>query len=252
MKKKFICEKHGEVEGEMFNLWGLKERIFCPFCQEEDEREREKKDRERIAAMERERNHSRYKLQGIAEMYMDEDFETFEAYTPALKGLLQDAKAFAENPVGKLVMLGGNGAGKNHLAIAVIKRAGGRIHTAYEINLMLRQTYGGDSNEMQVLDELCKASGVLVIDEIGRTKGSEWELNWMSHIINKRHENYRPVILISNRHLRRDCKHNGCDMCLEKYLENDVISRLLEDGKIMKFDCADYRVKKRLLVSGGK
>ena len=187
----------------------------------------------------------RLKGMNIGVMYADTCFSNFNAYSGELKTHLRTAENFAVSPTGKLVMLGTNGTGKTHLAVSILKRTGGVIYTAFEICVLLRKSYNGDSKEWETLEELCNVR-LLVIDEIGRTKGNDWELNWLSHIINKRHENLLPLVLISNRHLGGDCPENGCPNCIEKYFENDVISRIVEDGVVMKFNGDDYRFKKRV------
>ena len=185
----------------------------------------------------------------IDKMYWGKDFDTFEAHGPELKKHLDTARRFAEKPEGKLVMLGNNGAGKTHLAASILQRTGGIFYTAYEIGVNLRHSYNGSTREKDVLDELCSVN-VLVIDEIGRTKeGSDADVRWISHVINKRHANFMPLVLVSNRHMRKDCENErGCPKCLENFFDTDVISRLFEDGVAMKFTGADYRIK----IRGGR
>jgi DNA replication protein DnaC len=239
----FECPKHGTYHGKPFKFsWGFGDECInppeCPQCTEEkraeeaEEKLRRNKEQELI----------RIKKMNIGRRYWNTAFDNFSAYTDELKHHLTIAKNFANNPDGKLVMLGENGTGKTHLAISVLKNTGGAIYTAFEIGLMLRQSYNGDSREWEILKELCEAE-LLVIDEIGRSKGQDWELNWMSHIINKRHENIRPIILISNRHLRENCPggKDGCDKCLERFVDNDIISRITEDGIVLRFTGDDYR-----------
>ena len=187
----------------------------------------------------------RLKAMRLGRIYWDEGFETFDARTPELKRHLETARAFAASPKGKLVMLGNNGAGKTHLAASILHVAGGVIYTAYDIGVSLRKCFGGDGREWELLDELCGAP-VLVIDEIGRTKGSKAELDWLSHMINRRHENFRPVVFVSNCHMKHDCAaKGGCLECFENYFNDDVSSRILEDGVFMEFAGADYRLKIR-------
>jgi DNA replication protein DnaC len=119
---------------------------------------------------------------------------------------------------------------------------------------MLKRSYGEKFNrEWKILGKLCETP-LLVIDEIGRTKGMDWEMNWLSHVFNKRHANCRPTILISNRHLMSDCPEGakGCPKCLESFFDNDVISRIVEDGIVMKFAGEDYRYKIRAAERGKK
>jgi len=66
--------------------------------------------------------------------------------------------------------------------------------------------------------------------------------------VNKRHENMLPLVLMSNRHMKDDCPvctEKGCKKCLENFFDDDVISRITEDGEIMKFTGGDYRLKIR-------
>ena len=187
----------------------------------------------------------RLRAMNLGRIYWDEGFGTFEAYTPELKRHLETARSFAANPRGKLVMLGGNGSGKSHLAASILKKTGGVIYTAYEIGVRLRKCFGGADREWEMLDELCGAP-VLVIDEIGRTKGSKAELDWLSHMINRRHENLLPVVFVSNCHLKDDCSKDGwCAECFENYFNDDVSSRIAEDGIFMEFTGGDYRLKIR-------
>jgi len=190
---------------------------------------------------------ARLKAMNVGRIFWRENFETFSAYTPELARHLATARKFAERPEGKLVMLGNNGAGKNHLAASILQKTGGAIYTAFEISVRLRASYGGRGSEAEVLCELCEMP-MLVIDEIGRTKGEAFDINWLSHVVNKRHENALPLVLISNRHLMDDCPEyteRGCRKCLENFFDNDVISRIVEDGEIMKFAGADYRERIR-------
>jgi DNA replication protein DnaC len=240
----FTCPIHGTYHGKPSKFsWaaGIEASIIepeCPKCAEERKAQEAEKELRRT----KDRELNRLKNMNIGCRYWDTTFDNFSACTDELKHHLKVAKNFSNNPDGKLVMLGENGTGKTHLAISILKKTGGVIYTAFEIGLMLRQSYDGDSREWVILKELCETK-LLVIDEIGRSKGQEWELNWMSHIINKRHENMRPLILISNRHLRENCPRGkeGCDKCLEKFIDNDVISRITEDGIVLRFTGADYR-----------
>jgi DNA replication protein DnaC len=87
---------------------------------------------------------------------------------------------------------------------------------------------------------------MLVIDEIGRTKGGDWELNWLSHVVDQRHKNLMPLILMSNNHLKENCPEGGgCSKCIEGRFGNDILSRIAEDGNILSFTGNDYRVRIR-------
>jgi DNA replication protein DnaC len=245
------CPIHGTFRGKPYSFSWTPEHKGninypeCPKCVEESEAKKAIETAERERELAKQRHERRMKSMNIGKRYWDTKFEVFDDYADELKRHLITAVNFARNPEGKLVMLGENGSGKTHLAVSILKITGGVIYTAYEIGMLLKKSYDGVNKEWEILEELCETK-LLVIDEIGRTKGQDWELNWLSHIINKRHENLKPLILISNRHLSYDCPEGpeGCSHCLEKYFDNDVISRIIEDGLIMKFTVDDYRKRK--------
>lgn len=257
-EKEFKCPKHGKYKGRpLFFEWANREfDPPCPLCTNEEAKQREIEEQERLEEKrkadeleEEQKRIRRLKKLNIGKRLWDESFETFNAYTDELKHHLKICVEFAHNPQGrKLVMLGNNGTGKNHLAASILKITGGVIHVVSEINDMLRQTYSrrGGTQEYEIKQQLCKTE-MLIIDEIGRTKGGQWEENWMSYVINKRHENCMPIVFISNKHLKEDCSFGigGCSDCLQNWVGNDILSRIIEDGLIMEFTGDDYRQKKR-------
>jgi DNA replication protein DnaC len=244
----FTCPKHGVYHGKPLRFSWVAENEAstvnpeCPKCAEE----RVAKEAEKAARHRRQSDINRLESMNIGKKFWDSTFENFDAYNDELKHHLAAAKEFAENPDGKLVMIGENGNGKNHLAAAILKKTGGVIYTCSEIGIMLRDCYNGMNSEAELFDRLCNAR-LLVIDELDKAKESEAKHNWMSHIIGKRYNNMLPLILVGNGHLKDDCKspQRPCPKCIESHLENDVISRIFEDGILLKFTSADYRYKIR-------
>jgi DNA replication protein DnaC len=117
----------------------------------------------------------------------------------------------------------------------------------YEITVQIRASYTSQATrtELDIVDELARLP-ILVIDEMGRTKGSDAEQNWLSYIIDKRHVRHLPTILISNKHVRKDCenKKDGCPNCLENFMGEDVMSRLNQEGGLLRFTGEDWRLKR--------
>jgi DNA replication protein DnaC len=248
-KREYDCPKHGKYTGIPVKLGFISiDNIIdppCPKCQEEEtvaeerKRRKEKAEQQRIQFLE---------SLNIGERNWESTFENFDAYTDELKNHFSICRDFANNPRGrKLVMLGNNGTGKNHLASAILKTTGGILYTIYEIELLLRQSYSGDTQEYKVIQGLCNVE-MLVIDEFDRSKGGDWELNWLSHVIDQRHKNHKPFVLISNGHLKENCpKGGGCPKCIEGRVGNDILSRIREDGAVLNFTGEDYRrrIRKR-------
>jgi len=202
-------------------------------------RKREAEEAERIEGL---------KKMNIGKKFWNESFLTFDPYTPELKRFYDICSAFVDDSVGRmLIMLGKHGNGKNHLAAAILKKMGGYMYSVFEMELLIRQTYTGTTSEWELYERLCNAP-LLVINEIGKHKIGEWEQFFLSYIINKRYENMMPIILISNTHLKENCpEKDGCESCFEKYIGDDVISRIIECGEILTFTGEDYREKKRLM-----
>ncbi|GMO39975.1 MAG: hypothetical protein Pg6C_00660 [Treponemataceae bacterium] len=235
----FVCPKHGEYAGEMIHYLRPAEDTPppCPVCRREAEEEKR-----------REKAIRKWRSMNIEKKYYEAVFDNFDAYNDELKRHLAACRSFAENPDGKLVMLGTHGNGKTHLAVSVLKKLGGAIYTAFEIGVKLRKSYDGGSGtkEHEVYDELCSVP-LLVIDEVEKIKDSESKQNWMSYVVGKRYNRMLPLIIIANCHTQKDCteQKKPCPYCLEYHLEGSVISRITEDGIIMKFGSGDYRKKIR-------
>jgi DNA replication protein DnaC len=232
-----VCDKHGEYSVNVLHYANGEIGISneCPKCEQERAKEKVRKESVKF-----------WSDIGIGERYWDEDFNTFNAYTPELKHHLAVCQRFAENPTGALGMLGSHGNGKNHLVSSILKRTGGLKLTMFRLGLMVKRTYNGKSSEFDELDKFARLSGVLVIDEIGRSSGSDWELNILSDIVNTRYEDKRPYILMSNLHANAECEKGGCPDCFETFVGSDIISRMYQEGEILVFHGADYRIERRI------
>jgi DNA replication protein DnaC len=236
------CDKHNiEYEQQQRDICGrLMMFGSCPECDKEaDEMISEKELREKKISELR-----AWKDSNIEEAYFSATFDSYIVNTDEQKKAKETVMQLVQNRSGKIIMLGKNGTGKTHLAVCAVKELGGKILTMYEISTRIRATYTqkATETELDIVDELARAK-MLVIDEIGRTKGSDAETNWLSYIIDKRHTRSLPLILISNKHIRRLCPAGGCADCLENYLSEDIMSRLSDGGVRLQFTGDDWRKK---------
>lgn len=241
------CEIHGEYDPQTINFLGRPLSTGCPECL----RIREEAEAVEAAKAEAEARVNRLRRMNIEPMYFDCTLDTIEQSTGEHEKAVQHAREMVKTRAGKIVLLGANGTGKTHIAVGVVREIVGAIYSMYEITTRIRASYvsGAKETELEIVDELSRLP-MLAIDEIGRTKGSEAETNWLSYIIDKRHTRGLPLILISNKHTRKTCPAKGCDKCLENYISEDIMSRLNEDGHLITFAEGDYRKKKRL--EGGR
>ena len=249
------CKKHKIEYEEREEKSPLTGRMMtfgtCPECDREYDEEMKRQDDE---MQERARIRFLEKC-NIEPMYHDSTLDNFKAESDEQKKALAYARDMVKEKAGKLVLLGTNGTGKTHLAVGVVRELSGRLYSMYEITTRIRASYvsGAKETELDIVDELARVE-MLAIDEIGRTKGSEAETNWLSYIIDKRHTRNLPLILISNKHTRKSCPSGGCEKCLENYISEDVMSRLSEDGHLVTMTGEDYRRTKRAdkRYEGGK
>jgi DNA replication protein DnaC len=236
------CEKHGDYTEQTIDIFGFSLQVGCPDC----EKERDEIERQEGVRQAQEAERARLESLNIEPMYFESTLDNFIAGSPEQERALSYARGMVKEKTGKLVLLGSNGTGKTHLAVGVVRELSGRLYSMYEITTRIRASYvsGAKETELDIVDELARIP-MLAIDEIGRTKGSDAETNWLSYIIDKRHTRGLPLMLISNKHTRKTCPDGGCQNCLENYISEDIMSRLAEDGHLVNMIGEDYRRKKR-------
>jgi DNA replication protein DnaC len=240
-----FCDIHGEYESKELKLFDKVIKSGCPLCEEQYEKDELKKKEELEKYWNAKEKNELLKEQNIEPMFQDSTFENFNTKTKDQEYNRDTVKRLVSGEIQKIVMTGSNGTGKTHLASAAVKTMDGKIMTMYEISTKIRASYTNlaKETELDIVDNLARVP-LLVIDEIGRTKGSDTETNWLSYIIDKRASRYLPVIIITNKHVRKVCEKGGCSDCLENYISEDIMSRLVENGVLLKFNGEDWRRKK--------
>lgn len=206
-----------------------------------ENRQKEKRKKEWLSAI------------GVKADYETATLGTYEAKTDSQKEALNACKLLKDGGIKKLILLGSNGVGKTHLASALVKLMNGKIIAAYEMYALYRSCFSGQNSEIELLHKF-SSYPLLVIDEFGRTKGSEAEDNFLSAILDARHSDGLPTMILSNLIRKRDCLHyqnnkeacktRNCKGCLEMWLTSDLISRLREDTEVIVIEGDDYRRKK--------
>ena len=154
-----------------------------------------------------------------------------------------------------LILIGNNGVGKTHLACSIANKLienGTPVIYGTLINLLaeLRNSYDIDKNisEMEIF-KLYENVDLLIIDDLGKEKPSEWGLEKLFTIINSRYENNLPVIITTNynqKSLMERLSLNG-----EIETAKSIISRLYEMCYLVKIDDIDHRIKKKKVSNCG-
>jgi DNA replication protein DnaC len=144
----------------------------------------------------------------IPKRYEHCDFESYQTdladgrtYTVQQAESLKRAKLFVESFVknypgsdqGGILLMGNSGVGKTHLAIAALKELLKRGHSGYfcEYGALLREIQQSYSRETEATEVLLLAPilsvEVLVIDDLGCIKPSDWVRDTVGYILNTRY-----------------------------------------------------------------
>ncbi len=143
-----------------------------------------------------------------------------------------------------LLLMGPVGVGKTHLAVAILHglMEKGVPCLFYEFGALLKEiqdSYNKVSNtsEMSVLAPVYQAE-VLVLDELGASKPTDWVRDTMMQIIGKRYNDKKLTIFTTN---YMDARRNPAEETLEDRVGVRLRSRLYEMCRTVEIDGDDYR-----------
>src|SRR5256885_9938157 len=192
----------------------------------------------------------------IPKRYQHCTLGNFTAYNESLDRAVAQAKrvadAFPAAPQG-LFLEGQPGVGKTHLAVAVLKQAiqttgaRGVFYDTRDLLRVIRSTYDPSTRttELDILRPVMTAE-LLVLDDLGAEKTSEWVDETMNLIVNTRYNERRLTIFSSN---YLDIPDDTDPNSLLFRIGFRMRSRLHEMCEFIEMDGADYR---ELPVNGGK
>lgn len=194
-------------------------RLGCD-CKSREENERKSRE---IAEGRRIIRRSMLKASG---MLARQQSQTFAGFTPTQKqkAAYSAARSFAAEKGSGLVICGGVGSGKTHLAAAianeVIERYGiddewaldaakesktggyiGGFSPVYFISsteLMSSLREAMKNGEPSAAMRRCKNADVLILDDLGTEKPSEWTVERIFEIIDHRYSSCRPTVITTN------------------------------------------------------
>jgi DNA replication protein DnaC len=160
---------------------------------------------------------------------------TFDHFVPQGHGLnpekrrnlqraYEQAREFAAQPRGWLILIGGYGCGKTHLAASIANERIAHNHPALFVNVPdlldhLRATYSPSSEvSYDQRFETVRTAQLLILDDLGTENATPWAGEKLYQILNYRYNAQLPTVITSNHQLeeidvRLRSRMNDQDLC---------------------------------------
>lgn len=217
----------------------------CPVCMANAEEQRAEDDRRREAAARKCKIEQLLDRSGIPLRFQGRTFSNYRAESVGQRIALTACRAYAEGwkataeRGSSMVLAGGPGTGKTHLACAIARHvaehemAAALFITTTEMLRHIKTTYRKDSprTERQAMADFIDTPDLLIVDELGVQVGSDHEKLLLFEILNERYQWMKPTILISNLTAAE----------LEAYLGHRTMDRYRECGSVIGFDWPSHR-----------
>ena len=249
-----FCEECKKGKGGYLNDW---ER------EREEERDRNHKEME-----DNHRDHpEQYMNHTIPRKFIDRSLDNFIGSEPIKKLCLDYSRGFVRKMIvangrvigdqglkeypGSILFIGKTGCGKTHLAIAIVRELVKRnaiwdvkFITAPELLLEIRATFKPNSKkfndygqceadtESDVLEKYAQCE-LLILDDLGAEKVSDFTIQSLYLVIDRRNRELKPTIVTTNLSLEE----------IETLIDARMASRLA-DMTVVKLTMPDYRKKR--------
>jgi DNA replication protein DnaC len=178
-----------------------------------------------------------YRLSNL-DAFQTKVLQNYDPEVPGAAEAYYAAAEFATNPEGWLVLLGGYGTGKTHLAAGianyVVSYHRMQVYFAVAPDLLhhLRAAYAPNSETTyDERFEQVRSVYLLIIDDLGAEQTTAWAMEKLYQIFNYRYNNRLPMVITSN-----------CDL---DALDPRIRSRLCDQDlcRHVYIDAEDYRMQ---------
>jgi DNA replication protein DnaC len=169
--------------------------------------------------------------------FQQKTFDNFDAGIPGVARAYARARRFSEQPFGWLILFGGYGCGKTHLAAAIANEILKNNFVTVLFTIVpdlldhLRSTFGPSSEiEYDERFEQVRSADVLILDDFGTENATPWAREKLFQIFNHRYNSRLPTVITSNRE--------------PKDIDPRIFSRMSDRDlcdEITIIDAADYR-----------
>lgn len=134
-----------------------------------------------------------------------------------------------------LLLFGNAGCGKSHLAAAIVNEllTDGKLGVFANVPDLLekiRDTFNGNGSKQEIMSTLQRAD-LLVLDDAGAEKWSDWVEQTLYSVINGRYNNKKPIIITTNCSLQQ----------LEAQIGFRAFDRIIETCLLVECKASSYR-----------
>jgi len=189
-----------------------------------------------------------YTLARIPRKFTGKSLQTYHAKAARQKEVLHAARDFIktfrgnhhDSPGKGLLLTGKEGTGKTHIAISILKDVIGKGYSGLywnvpELFLELRRRMNdnnGEENEAELFDQARRVD-LLVLDDLGAERTSDYVLDRLYVLINGRYQNDTCTLITTNRSIPE----------LKQQIGPRIASRICEMCVLLEFPEGDYRVQ---------
>lgn len=171
----------------------------------------------------------------LGKRFQNRMFKNFDStrQTEAYDLCVKFAKSVCKGETPSLILAGSVGTGKTHLAASIahycIER--GIVTKFGNITDIFQSLKDAFTTDEDILSEI-KTVPLLILDDLGKEKSTEWTQETIYSIVNYRYEHMLPTVITTN-----------CTMAeIQNRLGSATVSRLMEMSDYAEMNGKDYRI----------
>lgn len=178
----------------------------------------------------------------LPEYLRKKNFDNFEVAEGNKEAFKEARRASADSEGKGLVLMGGTGTGKTHLAAAILNirlNEGKEAIFFFFLELLadIKRTFGNE-RETSELIEMVKDAELLLLDDLGAEKATEWVTEQLFVIINARLLRWKQTVITTNFLSNKDLIDRLGGLSGQR-----IVSRLCEMCVFRKITGEDWRLK---------